>query len=722
MQTVQIELNGAEIWSSLDFQTGDAEAKARQLYELQDEIADAMETSSDASATITAAEIAAIKTTVERPAEITEAILDAHIAYLNKTTEKWSAGIFTHAAAGESGFTDRDALLEAAGRLEAAAEAILAAEASSASVDELYREVYDQLVLEFTDLSVEPLELSQVYFAAINETNDTVGDERGRLTSDGRLGNIASLRANNSYRLYLYDPETPAYGSAGFHTETRSEETALPSILLVPVTDEPDSDGDGLIDQAEFVIGTKPNVADTDEDGTNDGDEVAAGQDPLSVEISIGDNISTTITTEGEVDRYIFTAPPGASVYFDSVSNDGLSSADWRLTDAAGNEIFDSCLGCTEAGVQILEAGGPYLLTVGSTTGSQIGSYQIQLWSVPAPDIFDIALNDVLSSTTPGDGSGNIESPGVKDIYRFSGSAGQEIFVDIQEQNGISQIDWNLVDSNGTEYFNTCLGCTQPGLFTLEVSGTFSLTVGDDRDDGVGTYRIQVWDVPAPDEFNITIGDVISTTQPGGGSGTIESPGVKDIYRFTATAGQEIYVDNQGQSGVSQVDWTIVDSAGTEIFRTCLGCTEPGLFALDLGGPYTLTVGDTRDDGVGTYRVQLWNVPEPDRFTISIGDTVSPGVPDSGAGTIESPGTSDIYSFDGTTGQTINIIHSSLDGVGQIDIELITPTGTSIDSTCLSCTDLGNITLPETGTYTLVIGDTRDDGFGTYQFSVTNSP
>lgn len=42
-----------------------------------------------------------------------------------------------------------------------------------------------------------------------------------------------------------------------------------------------DTDGDGLDNEAEFVLGTKPNIADTDNDGANDGAEIAAGSDPF---------------------------------------------------------------------------------------------------------------------------------------------------------------------------------------------------------------------------------------------------------------------------------------------------------------------------------------------------------------------------------------------------------------------------------------------------------
>lgn len=51
-----------------------------------------------------------------------------------------------------------------------------------------------------------------------------------------------------------------------------------------------DTDSDGLADVAETNIhGTNPNDPDTDDDGVNDGDEVAAGTDPLTSEVTDSD-------------------------------------------------------------------------------------------------------------------------------------------------------------------------------------------------------------------------------------------------------------------------------------------------------------------------------------------------------------------------------------------------------------------------------------------------
>jgi len=53
-------------------------------------------------------------------------------------------------------------------------------------------------------------------------------------------------------------------------------------LLRIQNGDEPDTDGDGIIDVGEDELGTDPNVPDSDGDGVDDGDELEGGTDPTS--------------------------------------------------------------------------------------------------------------------------------------------------------------------------------------------------------------------------------------------------------------------------------------------------------------------------------------------------------------------------------------------------------------------------------------------------------
>jgi hypothetical protein len=321
--------------------------------------------------------------------------------------------------------------------------------------------------------------------------------------------------------------------------------------------------------------------------------------------IQIDEVINGDIGTAGELDLYSFTATAGQRIFFDLQEQTNLAQVGWQLLAPDGSTVFNTCFGCSEPGVETLTLPGAYILTVGDSSENNVGSYQFKLWNVPPPDEFTIAIEEVVSDGVPGAGAGRIETPGVQDLYRFTATAGQRVFFDQQGVTGVSGIGWKLQAPNGTVIFDTCLGCSEPGVQTLVAAGTYVLTIGELRDDSIGTYQIQLWNVPPPDEFTISVGDVISDGVPAPGAGNIELPGVQDIYRFTATAGQQIFFEQQGVTGVSSIGWTLQAPNGIVLFDTCLGCSNPPVQTLTQAGTYVLTIGGLRDDSTGTYRFQL---------------------------------------------------------------------------------------------------------------------
>ena len=130
------------------------------------------------------------------------------------------------------------------------------------------------------------------------------------------------------------------------------------------------------------------------------------------------------------------------------------------------------------------------------------------------------------------------------DVYTFTAKPGQEVyFQTIKHPGNAFLTNWRLYDDIGTEIFNTCLQCGDKGLTQLERGGVYTLAVGKDTDNSTGAYQIKIWDVPPAQEFTVNIGDEISRDVPGPGAGYIETPGVKDIYTFTAEAGKVIVLE-----------------------------------------------------------------------------------------------------------------------------------------------------------------------------------
>ena len=138
-------------------------------------------------------------------------------------------------------------------------------------------------------------------------------------------------------------------------------------------------------------------------------------------------------------------------------------------------------------------------------------------------------------------------------------------------------------------------------------------------------------------------------------------------------------------------------------------------FAITDPGVYTLTIdGDT--DLVEAYEFELVAVPDAETFQISLGDSVSDGVPAVGAGNIESQGAADVYEFTVPVGVTMldfDAVSPTFDSRYQVTIE--GPNGfESIDTFFRDRT----VAITDPGAYTLTVeGDT--DLVSTYSFTLT---
>ena len=338
-----------------------------------------------------------------------------------------------------------------------------------------------------------------------------------------------------------------------------------------------------------------------------------------------------------------------------------------------------------------------------------------------AHGVFSIKIGDKIADGVPGPGAGIIETPYGQDVYVFKAASRQRVYFRLLgRSSGMDYINWQLTDADGTEVFNACLGCSEPGVRALTKGGSYTLTIGNDKNPATGTYQIQLIDVPAPNQFSIKIGDQIKEDVPGPGAGIIESPGAQDIYTFEAPPRQKVYFRAwEHSTGMSYIKWHLTDSAGMKVFDTCLGCGEPGVQTLTRGGSYNLAVGHESNPATGTYRLQLYNVPLSKQFSIKIGDRIRPGIPSAGAGTIESPGSEDVYVFSATPGQKVSFrITEHSKGMDYINWRLVDDNGMELFNSCLACGERGVQTLSKGGTYTLTIGNTRNPATGEYGFEI----
>jgi len=222
------------------------------------------------------------------------------------------------------------------------------------------------------------------------------------------------------------------------------------------------------------------------------------------------------------------------------------------------------------------------------------------------------------------------------------------------------------------------------------------------------------------DEFEIEIGEEVKAGEPGSGAGSIEAAGSKDVYTFSAESGQQIYVHIiEPPSTSDSIDIYMTDDVGTNVFSSCLQCGDPGLITLERGGEYTLTVGnnDPTMVGTGSYRLKLWDVPDPDEFGIDLDKEISRDKPGEGAGYVENPGWHDLYTFTAEAGQAVYFqVTEQPRTSDEISWRVEDEAGSVLFDTCLQCGDPGLITLERGGLYTITVGSQYSHGIGTYAF------
>ncbi len=451
---------------------------------------------------------------------------------------------------------------------------------------------------------------------------------------------------------------------------------------------------------------------------------------PQTFSIAVGDTVSDgvpgagagNLESPGAQDIYTFSGTSGQKVYFDAITSSASYQMYWTLTSPSSATIFNTYIN-SDGGSFTLNETGTYTITVApyNTTTAVTGTYSFKLWTVTPSQTFSIAVGDTVSDGVPGAGAGNIESPGTQDTYTFSGTTGQNIFFDGISFSGT--LYWTLTSPSSVQIFNTYVS-SDGGQRTLTETGTYTIKVSDPYDDGnTGAYSFKLWAVTAPQTFSIAVGDTVSDGVPGVGAGNLESPVAQDTYTFSGTAGQKVFFDGLASSTNYQIYWTLTSPSDVTIFNTYVN-SDGGQFTLSETGTYTITVASSSyNPSIGTYSFKLWNIPTPQSFNIAVGDTVSDGVPAAGAGNLESPGAQDIYTFSGTTGQSIFFDGISNNSNYQIYWTLTSPSSVTLFNTYVYANG-GKFTLTESGNYTIKVGASSSypDATGTYSFKLWTVP
>jgi RHS repeat-associated protein len=313
---------------------------------------------------------------------------------------------------------------------------------------------------------------------------------------------------------------------------------------------------------------------------------------PVIRPLQLDQTVSATITAPFMSDIWQFNASSGQRIYFDMLSLSG--GLDIRLKAPDGTTVYQGSnfvLSAMDFGPTTLNQTGLWSLQVTGSAGT-IQSYSFRIWNIPEPDTSTAVMNDLYA--------GVIEFPGRQDVLEIHGYAGQQLFIDFQQNN--TWIEWNLRRPDGT-LLNSASSFLVSQLdsppVTLPVDGVYRLTIGG-RGDSVGDFQVRVFDITPPAAPTPIVYDQIVT-------GSLNRPGQAPRYSFTATAGTSLQLDvlfNEGNA----LAWTLLSPSGSTIFTN--STIDRTISSLPLTGTYIVfvdQVGGGSSDTTGQFSFRVIN-------------------------------------------------------------------------------------------------------------------
>jgi hypothetical protein len=424
---------------------------------------------------------------------------------------------------------------------------------------------------------------------------------------------------------------------------------------------------------------------------------------------------STSTTTPGQNAYLTFTGTAGQrisllagnSAYGDPVKVSVLKPDATSLFSPAltvgGTDAF--------ADPQTLPTTGSYQILV-NPQGADVGSLDVQLFTVPADQTGPITPGTPLTATTT--------MPGQNGVYTFSGVANQRVSLNLSNVT-YDSAKVSILKPDETELATPLFVPNSLGNFVeplkLPVNGTYTVKV-DPLGPSTGSLDVALYIVAA---------DVTGALSPGVAKTVqITSPGQNATLTYAGTNGQRIFVNvtnvTLGESECCTAKLQILRPDGTSLqtsktFGT-LG-TYVDTKALTQTGTYKVKI-DPIDEVVGNLDVTLYLVPAD--AAVTSGALTANGT--SVNVTTTAPGQSGRVSFSGTaTGRFAFKLVSFGSGFCPVKISVLRPDGSTFTAPTCSPDDswFDTKTLGSTGTFKIVV-DPQGTATGTASLVLYSVP
>jgi RHS repeat-associated protein len=282
----------------------------------------------------------------------------------------------------------------------------------------------------------------------------------------------------------------------------------------------------------------------------------------------------------------------------------------------------------------------------------------------------------------------------------FNGTVGQMASVQISNSTfpGCFGMNVSILNPDGSTLASQSV-CGNFGFLnpvTLPTTGIYSVVIAPiGSQGGTGSTNVLL-SVFSEQAATITSGIPVPVV--------ISIPGQEALFTFSGTAGQlaSVQISNSTFPGCVAMNFSILNPDGSTL-ATQSTCTNTGFLnpvTLPTTAIYTLVIAPVGSEGgTGTATATVWVFSEQT-------GTITPGIPANP--TISIPGQEDLLTFNGTAGQlaSLQVSNSTIgSNCWAMNVSILNPDGSTLASqlVCGSTGFLNPVTLPATGTYTLVI-------------------
>jgi hypothetical protein len=313
--------------------------------------------------------------------------------------------------------------------------------------------------------------------------------------------------------------------------------------------------------------------------------------------IVIGENLTATIDTVGEIDRYTFEAEAGDTLYVLMSTTSGLDPY-FRLYAPNGSMVASKAAYSpddAEMDTNPLPASGTYVLLAEDYGFNDTGEYRI----------FVQRRNNPHKNTPIGFGenfSAAIDGAGEVDTYTFNALAGDNLYVVMSTTSGLDPYfrvyapDGSLIASNAAYSPND----SELDINSLPASGTYVLLATDYDFNDTGEYRIFIQRrnnplVTTPLRFGANL------------SATVDGVGEVDTYTFDTIEGDVVMVRMTTSSKLDPYFRLYAPDGSLITYKAAYnpGAAEFTSSPLSANGTYVMIAEDYGFDEIGAYNIQL---------------------------------------------------------------------------------------------------------------------